>query len=605
MITTIEPKTLSQPDLAADPGFYWHSEFPLGGSANQLAIGQNADGRLELFYAGTSNHLYHNWQIEPNSLFWFGETPFSGDSALQIAVARNADGRLEIFYVGTNNDLYHNWQTAPGSTTWAGETPFKGVKANEVQVARNADGRLEVFYRGTANHLYHNWQTAPGSAVWKGETAFSGDSALQMAVAQNADGRLEIFYVGTNHDLYHNWQTAANSTTWKGETPFANAKANEVEASQNQDGRLEIFYRGTGNDLYHNWQTAPNSTSWNGETPFASDSAKQLAVGQNAEGGLEIFYVGTNNDLYRNWQTAANSTTWAGETPFANSSANEVVVGKNADGRLEIFYRGTENHLSHRWQRPDPGTGFGGNSNYILYNNCSNITGLTVKIDVTQDIVCQANNGSISGFSFQLNAYSPKKEKSAWQQYIMVLDGKELIATIDNWPLTGDNLINDQSDILSIPSERIPAGYQLSIALQNDKQGNITGATYQVLDADGNSLANLTKTLTSHGASDLAPIIAFELNLVGPFNGEAALLSSGAGIFVYQADTTLTALTNEPPCAESSYFTDETANSVYGPVSALNGLFTQTFNVTTNEAEIVHKVGKSRPPLVRRSAARQ
>jgi hypothetical protein len=30
-------------------------------------------------------------------------------------------------------------------------------------------------------------------------------------------------------------------------------------------------------------------------------------------------------------------------------------------------------------------------------------------------------------------------------------------------------------------------------------------------------------------SNDLAPIVAFELNLVGPVNGESAVLSSGAG----------------------------------------------------------------------------
>jgi hypothetical protein len=58
---------------------------------------------------------------------WTGETRFPKDSANQIAVAQNADGRLEIFYVGTNNDLYHNWQMQPSisdNENWAGETRF-------------------------------------------------------------------------------------------------------------------------------------------------------------------------------------------------------------------------------------------------------------------------------------------------------------------------------------------------------------------------------------------------------------------------------------------------------------------------------------------------
>jgi hypothetical protein len=102
------------------PRDVWGGEAGLGGSANQIAVAQNLDGRLEIFYRGTGNHLYHNWQTAPNSKSWHGETSFPGDSANQIAVARNANGTLELFYVGTNGNLYHNRQTAPNSTAWTG-----------------------------------------------------------------------------------------------------------------------------------------------------------------------------------------------------------------------------------------------------------------------------------------------------------------------------------------------------------------------------------------------------------------------------------------------------------------------------------------------------
>lgn len=88
-------------------------------TATQVAVGQNQDGRLEIFYVGTNSKLYHNWQTLPNGN-WRGETPFPGDSAKQVAVGKNADGRLEIFYVGTNSKLYHDWQLVPNGN-WRGE----------------------------------------------------------------------------------------------------------------------------------------------------------------------------------------------------------------------------------------------------------------------------------------------------------------------------------------------------------------------------------------------------------------------------------------------------------------------------------------------------
>ena len=579
----------------------WRGEFPLGGSSHGLAVGANADGRLELFYVGTNSNLYHNWQTAPNSLFWAGEVHFADNSAKQIAVARNADGRQEIFYVGTNNDLYHNWQTAPNSEVWAGETRFANNSAQQIAVGQNLDGRLEIFYVGTNGDLYHNWQTAPNSQVWAGETWFRGNSAKRVAVGRNADGRLEMFYVGTNNDLYHNHQTAPNGNGWAGETHFANNSAKQVAVGQNQDGRLEIFYVGTNNDLYHNWQTAPNSELWAGETHIADNSAQQIAVGRNTNGTLELFYVGTNVGLYRNRQSAANSLTWNGETRFGDNSALQVDVHANADGRLEIFYVGTNFDIYHNWQtasRP----GFGSNSNQILFSSCNPLQGVSVTIAVTEEIVCRAASGPTTGFGFQLNAYSPKNEKSAWQQYVISLFGDTVVGAVDNWPLTGNNIINDFFNMVSLPSNGIPAGYVLQMTLQNDTKNNITGATFVVKDDQGRTIANVVKVLTDISgvsSADIAPIIAFELNLVGPVNSESAVLSSGAGTITYQAITPLAALNSEPSCAESGYVTAETANSLYSlmPPAASTQL-SQTFSITSIEFLVVHKEGKIRPSLV-------
>jgi hypothetical protein len=97
---------------------------------------------------------------------------------------------------------------------------------------------------------------------------------------------------------------------------------------------------------------------------------------------------------------------------------------------------------------------------------------------------------------------------------------------------------------------------------------------------------------------ELAPIIAFELDLVGPANGESAQLSSGAGTFVYEASSTLTALTMEPKCAESGYTTAETANSFYSALSpGPSNTLTQSFTVSSL-TPMIRKRGKIRPGLI-------
>ena len=81
-----------------------------------------------------------------------------------IAVGTNADGRLEVFARGTDGALWHKWQMAPQQRPSRIGTRRAGCSPSNIAVARNADGRLEVFARGTDNALWHKWQMAPNSA---------------------------------------------------------------------------------------------------------------------------------------------------------------------------------------------------------------------------------------------------------------------------------------------------------------------------------------------------------------------------------------------------------------------------------------------------------
>ena len=88
-----------------------------------------------------------------------------------------------------------------------------------------------------------------------------------------------------------------------------------------------------------------------------------------------------------------------------------------------------------------------------------------------------------------------------------------------------------------------------------------------------------------------APICAFELNLVGPYNADTAVFSAGAGNLTYTAATPLTVLNNFPPCAPFQLGTAEKANSVYGTLEAgPSNTITQTFSIDTS-AHIIHFQG--------------
>jgi hypothetical protein len=264
----------------------------------------------------------------------------------------------------------------------------------------------------------------------------------------------------------------------------------------------------------------------------------------------------------------------------------------------------------------------GSNSNYILYSNCKPLINAFVLIEITEDVVCKSvgpppgpcavssSGGSTVGFSFQLNCYSPKGYKSAWQQYVVSFlenssGGYTVVYGIDNWPVSGPNIINNGFPTLAtLPSAVLPAGYQIIIGWGNELSSsgfnpNVTGAVFILTDNNGNRIADVSQTLTSISgvdSSDLAPITAFELNLVGPINGESAVLSSGAGFIFYNVlKPSLSVLASEPACTESGYITCETANSLYGLMPTGSNLaFKQSFNVSATKSKVV-KLGKPRP----------
>jgi hypothetical protein len=227
-------------------------------------------------------------------------------------------------------------------------------------------------------------------------------------------------------------------------------------------------------------------------------------------------------------------------------------------------------------------------SNYLLSNGCQNIQGLKVFLDVTQDMVAAVTpfgggpatqNG---GFAMQLNAYNPEGPTTDWMQYIFLISGNAINYQVQYWDLaaacacghavcdcTGP-LVNEFGTLLSLPSNTVPAGYALDIELASETNtGNITGATFTVSDGKGNTKSS-TVTLD---ANHQFPIVAFQVNVVGPDNASSSQFSSGAGTIFYAVSSGQLCVEGGLPdlCSKSSGSdrgTAETSNAVYGPIEA-------------------------------------
>jgi MYXO-CTERM domain-containing protein len=235
-----------------------------------------------------------------------------------------------------------------------------------------------------------------------------------------------------------------------------------------------------------------------------------------------------------------------------------------------------------------------GNGNYYITAADPNgstgtaITGLTVTVAVTQDVTFPSG-----GMGMQLNAYSPSNANVVWQQYVIEVTPPTLWWEIEDWPT------NDYDSQLGIPAggsffalgqnvsqffpnlpsgNVLPAGYVLVFALQNDSNGNVTGSTFSATNPSGvkttlgPAIVVGSPALPDGGGipeSAIAPIYAFELNLVGPGDGAFANITSGAGTITYAADQPLYASMNQPSwTAAQGVFTAESSTLAYGTLPA-------------------------------------
>ncbi len=336
------------------------------------------------------------------------------------------------------------------------------------------------------------------------------------------------------------------------------------------------------------------ASQWGSNSLAPGSSAGWYFVRQNVPGFLPVLQV-------LPLTPSATDAGWAltsGGYPYVNQLGISTIWSQLSDDLLNVSYfmvvqNNSNNVIEYAFLEADvevpptaaaaPSAGLGSNSNYLL-SNCDGITGLQVTINVTQDIT-----GS-DGFGFQVNAYSDASAYDGAQQYLIYLDPNsspaQLYCMVDNWQSGSTQLINNVVSLATLSSHTLPAGYQLSIALQNDSGGNITGATYVATDNKGNTIGNQTISLlllnlVSGGpvtAADLAPIVAFQLNFVDYLNGGTTTLSSGAGTITYTASEQMTALSSEPSCVDWDYSTVEAANSIYGPLPpGANQTFVQSF----------------------------
>ena len=261
-----------------------------------------------------------------------------------------------------------------------------------------------------------------------------------------------------------------------------------------------------------------------------------------------------------------------------------------------------------------PSGGLLSNSNYIISSSCNAIIGLTVTIDITSPITAPL------GASFQLNCYSAQNANSVYQQYLFNFapangSPSHISWKIETFPSAAYAQTMDipgsgsligypgPADFFSLPGTlpTLPAGLKLVIALSNDAGGDVDGVTFTASYNDGapasSGLIKLIGLPAIHSTSGkhidstgIAPIHAFELNVVGEDSGEITLLEGGGGGSInYSATSPLVVSPSLPTYASAQgpvfcvsaqgIVTAEQSNAAYSelPTGSANQ-FTQTFS---------------------------
>jgi len=263
---------------------------------------------------------------------------FSGwkglDGAFQsVAVGANADGRLEIFGISRIGGIFHRWQLAAGdSSHWSPMAQMDG-QLNSIAVARNYDGTLQVFGTNpfgnifTRNQVLGGDQEAsvqlvhplPATDSWTSWKSIDGVLS-QIAAVTGTDGLIQLFGVNSAGTLYHRQQSMRNATdpsvggAWTGwDQVQGPAPLRTIAVTLDLGGRVNIFGLTNDDRIFQRVKLGNEYTGWS-QIPGTLHNIAAMKQG-GGSGMLVLVGVATDGNIYRNTSYGLLGSSPNGPTP--------------------------------------------------------------------------------------------------------------------------------------------------------------------------------------------------------------------------------------------------------------------------------------------------
>jgi len=249
---------------------------------------------------------------------------------------------------------------------------------------------------------------------------------------------------------------------------------------------------------------------------------------------------------------------------------------------------------------------FQSSNNIVFVDKCQSLQNLTLSLQATRDLITLGNNG----FSLQLNCYPQTHPQATyrnkpliWMQYVMAVQSNSILWGIQYFSAVkgfGFSPSPNYVSFASAPSNRVPAGSVMKIALDTKANGNVTQVKFSIQRVP--SVAGLTGPkgkVSSHTftfpSNTLCAIYGFQVNLVGPPSGtHTCKFTSADGFLNYSVSSgTLAVPAGRLPvlpgaqgkntCGGPQPITAETSNVYYAqPLTASSNPMGQEFGLAVH-----------------------